>query len=128
MKIKATFPKRRDGGYGSVTIELKGKRVALPIGADGIVDVPDDEQAARLVNLGNFGYADGSKPKVEKPKVEKPKVGEGMTITNGDEVIDLLALDKDALFNLANNVMGLAMHPKCGEAKLRAAIFEHVNG
>lgn len=119
MKIKATFPKRRDGSYGSVTIKTNSKPVALVIDADGIVDVPD-EHAARLINLGNFVSADGSQPKVDQ--------NEDMLITNGDETIDLLTLDKDGLFDLANSVMGLNMHPKCGEAKLRAAIYEHVNG
>lgn len=120
MKIKATFPKRRDGGFGSVTIVgANGKPVVLAIGADGIVDVPD-EHAARLINLGNFISANGSQPKVDQ--------NEDMLITNGDETIDLMTLDKKALLELANGVMGLGMHPKCGEAKLRDAIYQHVNG
>src|SRR3989337_2258715 len=94
MKIKATFFKRRDGGYGSVTITANGKPVALAIDADGIVDVPD-EHAARLINLGNFVSADGSQPKVDQ--------NEGMLITNGDEIIDLMTLDKGALLKLAND-------------------------
>lgn len=120
MKIKAIYPKRRDGSFGSVTIEVKGKRIALPIGNDGIVDVPD-EHAAKLINLGNFVSTDGSKPKIDENLKE-------MLITNGDETIDLLTLDKGALLELANGTMGLNMHPKCGEAKLRNAIYEHVNG
>lgn len=120
MKIKATFPKRKDGSFGSVTIEVKGKRVALPIGADGIVDVPDEHEAMRLINLGNFAPADGSQPKVEE-KQEK------MLITNGDKTVDLMTLGKEELFELANGVMGLKLHPKCGETKLRAAIYEHAN-
>lgn len=118
MKIKAIYPKRRDGSFGSVTVEVKGRRVVLPIGNDGIVDVPD-EHAARLINLGNFVSADGSQPKEKQ---------EGMLITNGDKTIDLMELDKATLLDIANGVMRLNMHQKCGEAKLRDAIYNHANG
>lgn len=120
MKIKATFPKRRDGGYGSVTIVVDGKPVALAIGADGVVDVPD-EHAARLINLGNFVSADGSKPKVEEKQEE-------MLITNGDETIDLMALDKDELLTMARDVMGLDVNGRNSAQTLREAILAHVNG
>lgn len=120
MKIKATFSKRRGGGYGSVTIVgANGKPVALAIDADGIVDVPD-EHAARLINLGNFVSADGSQPKVDENLDE-------MFITNGDETIDLMELDKDKLLVMARDEMGLDVSGRNSAQTLREAILAHVS-
>lgn len=111
MKIKATFPPRRDGTYGRA-----GEYV---IGADGIVDVPDDV-AQMYLNTKNFIAVEAA----DHGGDGKPE----MIITNGEQSIDLMALDKTALLALANENMGLGLHHKTGETKLREAIMAFVSG
>lgn len=106
MKLKAKYGPRRDGSYGKV-MEYK-------IGDDGIVEVAD-EHVEFLLNTNNFELAEE----------EAGNGGDGeMLIQNGDETIDLMTLDRDALMELANGEMKLGVHPRTGVDKLRAAIME----
>ncbi len=117
MKLQATFPKRRDGSYGSVTVLINGKRVAHPIDRDGYVEVPD-EQAHDLVGTGNFVSDDGSLP---------ADGDEAMMITNGEISIDLMKLSKAELLTMARDEMGLDVTARNNAQSLREAIHAHVS-
>lgn len=120
MKLQAIYQARKDGSYGSVTITLDGEKVAVKIGADGVVDIPDDQEAERLIGTGNFVALEGKKSEQAKDEAET------MLITNGDQTIDLLTLDKDALLELGRDEMGLPVTGRNSEKSLREAIYEHV--
>lgn len=112
MKLKVKFEPRRDGSFGQV--------LGYKIGADGTVDV-SDEHAEILLGTDNFELAES----VEGAGSES--CNDVMLIQNGEQTIDLMTLDKDALMALANDEMGLSLHPRTGEVKIRAAIVEFCN-
>lgn len=105
-KLKAKYGPRRDGSFGKV--------MDYQIDEHGEVEVAD-EHVEFLLGTGNFEPVDA----------ESVNGGDGeMLIQNGDETIDLLKLDRDALMELANGEMKLGVHPRTGVDKLRAAIME----
>lgn len=108
MKLKVKYAPRRDGSFGQV--------LGYKIGADGTVDV-SDEHAEILLGTDNF----------ERAEPSKGSAGDAMLIQNGDQTIDLMTLGKAELMALANDEMGLALHPNTGEAKIRTAIVEFCN-
>lgn len=111
-KLKAKYGPRRDGSYGKV-MEYK-------IGDDGIVDVAE-EHVEFLLNTNNFELAEEEAGNGGNGS----NGGDGeMLIQSGDETIDLMKLDRDALMELANGEMKLGVHPRTGVDKLRAAIME----
>lgn len=102
MKIKVCFIPRRDGTYGSVG--------EFEIGADGTLEVPDD-YAEKLIATGNF--------------VEF-NYKESMLITNGEETIDLMAMNKDELRELMQEV-GVSIMGNPGEARIRKEIVQKLS-
>ncbi len=113
MKLKAKFSPRRDGSYGKV--------MDYRIDEHGVVDVTDEDHVDSILATGNFEPADTSDK-------DEGADGNEMLIQNGDQTIDLMAMDKAELMALANDEMGLALHPRTGEAKIRAAIVDYVKG
>ena len=114
MKLKATFGPRRDGSFGHV-----GDQV---IEVDGTVEIADKDEAVRLIGTGNFIQV-----KTSKPEVDSTAGFGAMLIANGEEVIDLMTLDKDALLTLARDEMGLDVNGRNSEQKIREAILDYVN-
>ena len=117
MKLKVTFPPRRDGSFGRVGTQA--------IDADGTVEIADEDEAARLIATGNFEpytfkSVDDSLP---KPPADAPVT---MIITNGDETVDLMTLDKERLLWMAREEMELDVSGRNSEATLREAIYAHV--
>lgn len=115
MKLKATFATRRDKTFGHV-----GKH---GIAADGTVEIPDRNEALRLIGTGNFAQADKDS---NADKEDTPK--DAMFITNGDQTIDLSLLNKSELLALARNDLEIEVDGRNGDRALRDAIFAHVNG
>ena len=99
MKIKVCFIPRRDGTYGSVG--------EFEIGADGTLDVPGD-YAEKLIATGNFIEFNHKEP---------------MLITNGEETIDLMAMNKTELRELMKEV-GVTIQGNPGEARIREEIVQ----
>lgn len=110
MKLKAKYAPRRDGSFGRV--------MEYQINEQGEVDVAD-EHVEFLLGTGNFELAEAGD--------DEGAGGDEMLIQNGEQTIDLMALNKDELMELANNEMGLSLHPRTGEVKIRAAIVEFCN-
>ena len=102
MKIKACFAPRRDGIYGKVG--------GFEISADGTLDVPDD-YAGKLIATGNFIEFNHK---------------ESMLITNGEETIDLMAMNKDELRELMTEV-GVTIMGNPGEARIRKEIVQKLS-
>lgn len=128
MKITATFPKRKDGSFGRVFDPKAGpKGTHYVIGNDGVVDVPDDF-AETLINIGNFTGDAPKKPAQSNTDGDDKNDPQKMLITNGEETIDLMAMDKDALLALGRDTMGLNVDGRNNEQTIRAAIYDHVNG
>lgn len=93
MKLKATFPTRRDGTFGRVG-ELK-------IDNDGFVDVADKLEAERLISTGNFVPADGKQVSADSKQASKYD-----------------AMERDELAALVEKATGHKPHHKLGNAKL----------
>lgn len=124
MKLTATFPKRRDGTYGSVTvIDDDGKRTEYKIDANGTVEIPD-EHALVVLSAGNFTSPDAPAGNSGKKPDNNP---ETMLITNGDQTIDLMTLNQTELHDLCRE-LDLKFDARTGEKKLRDAIVAHVTG
>lgn len=112
MKLKAKFSPRRDGSFGKV--------MDYQIDAQGVVDVAD-EHVEFLLGTGNFELAEAAEDECAGGDTEMP-------IQNGEQTINLMAMDKAELLALANDEMGLKLHHKIGVDKLRAAIMAYVQG
>lgn len=126
MELKALFPKRRDGGYGSVTLVINNKRVPHAIGSDGIVTVPD-EYAAGLIGTRNFIAAEDALPVASANTPSTEQTGcQQMLITNGEETADLMTMNKSALLELSKE-MGLEFTARNSVQTLRDGIYAHVN-
>lgn len=104
MKLKAKFGPGRDGRYGVV-----GK---YPINSDGTVEV-DDGYGEWLLGLNNNCWdLVGAEPAE-------------MIITNGDETINLMELDKPELMDVANK-MDLDVNGRSSVRTIRDAIMKYV--
>lgn len=115
MKLTATFPPRRDGTYGAI--------YGHKIDKDGTVEL-DDGDAENALATGNFKtdepvsnvYADADNGGNAAPE---------MIITNGDETINLLDLDKPELLAMAIE-MELEVTGRNSAQTIRDAIMAHV--
>lgn len=112
MKLKARFDPCRDGSYGVVG--------DYQIGPDGTVEV-DDAYGEWLLSLNNNAWdLVGAAPVA----AEDPAAPE-MTITNGDETINLMDLDKPELLAMAID-MELEVSGRNSAQTIRDAIMAHV--
>lgn len=112
MKLRARFDPRRGGSYGVVG--------DYQIGTDGTVEV-DDSYGEWLLSLNNNAWDRvGAAPVSDK----EPAATE-MTITNGDETINLMDLDKPELLAMAIE-MELDVSGRNGAQTIRDAIMKHV--
>jgi hypothetical protein len=112
MKLKATYPPRRDGNYGRID--------GVQIEADGTVEIPDAQRGIALVHTGNF-TAVGEIPAKQEDNLPE------MMVSNGEVSVDLMTLGKDELLAMARDEMGLEVDGRYGEQKLRDAIMAHVS-
>jgi hypothetical protein len=110
MKLCVTFPPRRDGSYGSVN--------GVAINSDGTVEIAGEAEARRMLATGNFSASAAP----DAPIIEAP--AESTTITDGEQQIDLMSLDKAGLLAIARDSMGLDVDGRTSEKSLRAAILD----
>jgi hypothetical protein len=112
MKIIAIFQRRRDGSFGSV--------FGHQIEADGSVEVSESE-AEHLLGTGNF-----IDPEAKPGQISSGSGAAEMIITNGEDTINLLDLDKPELLAMAID-MELEVTGRNSAQTIRDAIFAHVN-
>ena len=105
---------------GGATHEVGGVYYHFAPNKDGdhVAEVTDPAHIARFLSITDGFERYGSN--------ETPS--DAMFVTIDEVEVDLMLMDKDALFNLAKEDLGLYVTRNYGEAKLREVIMTHANG